>query len=92
MSKFLIQFEASIGRKKADISVDDPGASLLNPIDLTFFGIVEAKDSEEVNDKIVLYTDPGFKTRVVNIAELGKGMSTEELYDLMAFAKIIKST
>lgn len=91
MSKFLIQFEASIGRKKADVSIDDPGASLLNPIDLTFFGVVEAKDEEEATSQVVLYRDPGFLTKVIKVSEMGKGMTAEELFDLMAVNKLIRT-
>lgn len=83
MTKYMVKFHASIGRKKENVSIDDPGASLLSPIELTFYGVVEAEKREDVDSKIVLYGDPGFKITVVEVKELGDHVSGDELLKLM---------
>lgn len=70
MSKYLIEFNAVIGRKKADVAVNDAGASLHTPVQLKYFGVVEAASVEAAHDQIVLYKDPGFVTTVVSVSEL----------------------
>jgi len=89
MTKYLVEFRAAVGRKKENVSDDDPGASLHSPIELKFFGIVEAETREQVDEKVVCYGDPGFKTQVVTVHELGDTITAEDLIKLMPLAGII---
>lgn len=74
MNKYLVEFNAIIGRKKADISVDDSSASLHNPVQLKYFGVIDAASVEDATSEIVLYRDPGFVTSIVKIEEIPEGM------------------
>lgn len=87
--KFIVEFSASVGRKKENIADEDPGASLHSPIELKFFAVTEAMSVEDATSKIVQYGDPGFKVTVVSIKELGDHISSGELMKLMPLDKII---
>lgn len=90
MAKYLIEFNAIVGRKKPDIATEDPGASLHSPIQLTYFATTDAATLEAVNDKIVLYKDPGYVTSVVNITELPENLASSELCSKLDLDNIIK--
>lgn len=85
MTKYLVTHEAVIGRTKEE------GAAL-PPITLTFYSMVEASTTEEANEKIVTYRDPGFSTRIVSIAEVADILSADDLYALLAHDKVLAAT
>ena len=89
MNKYLIEFSAVVGRKKADVSVDDPSASLHTPVQLRYFGVLDAASEEEVNNKIVLYRDPGFVTTVVSITEVPESWKEAPYLALMKLETIV---
>ncbi len=98
MNKYLVEFSASIGRKNMNVQAEsDNGASMHSPVQLKYFGYVEAESLEAVNDKIVLYRDPGFVTSVTNIITIYDSSSKEKtaldvsaLFKLMALDTLIE--
>lgn len=90
MSKYLIEFNAVVGRKKADVAENDAGASLHQPVQLKYFGVVEAASVEAAHDQVVLYRDPGFVTSVVGVTELLDNTETfSTLTDKLKLATLI---
>ena len=63
MAKFLVKYEAVVGRTKAD-------GGTLPAVDLTFYNVVEAANREQVDTILVQYKDPGFTTRVAEVIEV----------------------
>lgn len=88
--RYLIKFTAAVGRQKKNIAEDDPGASMHKPVELTYFAIGVAENEEKLNDQIVLYGDPGFTTRVVEINELGDNVKGDDLAKLMPLSKAVQ--
>lgn len=74
--KYLVKHTAAVGRTTED-GADHP------PVYLTFYTVVEAASTEAASDQVVQYSDPGFKTRVVNITPLKKDVSVEELTEML---------
>lgn len=86
MSKrFLVTYSAVIGRTTGE-GAQHP------PVYLTFYSMVEAGNSEEVQNHITQYSDPGFRTKVENITEVGDGLTQDELFDLLKHENVIKDT
>lgn len=76
MKKFMIKHEATIGLSKQD-GGDHPC------VNLTFFTIVEAENTEAAQNQVVAYSDPHFRTRITDVSELGDTVDANELYKLM---------
>lgn len=89
MNKYIIEFSAVIGRKKADVSVDDASASLHSPVQLKYFGVVDAESVEAANEQIVLYRDPGFVTSVVSVTEVPEGMHNSPYLSLLKLDTLV---
>jgi hypothetical protein len=88
MSSYLVEFQAVIGRKKLEQADNDASASMHPPVQLKYVGIVDAVSIEDVNDKIVLYRDPGFVTSVVKITDL-KDLDMPALASLLALGTLV---
>jgi hypothetical protein len=80
---FLVTYEALIGRVKED------GADH-QPVELTFYVAVRAKDVQHANDMVVQYSDRGFVAKVTGIAELGDQVSADDLYALLEHSKVLR--
>ena len=69
MAKFLVKYEAIVGRTKAD-------GGQLPAVELRFCNIVDAASVEAANDSIVQYKDPGFVISIVSVTELSEAKDT----------------
>lgn len=78
---FAIVWDANIGRGLEDGAYHEP-------VRLSFVSTIQAKDRAEVEEKILVYSDPSFTLRVDRVAELGEDMSDEELKALLKHAAV----
>lgn len=77
---YLVEFTATVGRSTKD--AEHP------PVYLSYFAIVEAKDSDAAQDQLTQYSDPTFTAKVVNIQPLDLD-ATKELIEKLALAKVM---
>jgi hypothetical protein len=89
MNKYLVEFQAVVGRQKLQVSDNDAGASMHPPVYLKYFGVVEAPSRQDVDGAIVLYRDPGFVTSVTKITEIDKTFKLPELLSMLDANKLI---
>ena len=82
MKKFLVKHNATVGRTTTD-------GAVFPPVELVFYSIVEAADTETASAQVVQYSDPGFVTRVGDITEMGDGLTSDELFGLLDHKKVL---
>lgn len=83
MTKYLVTYEATIGRTKEE-------GAVIPSVVLTYYSMFEAENEEAANDKVVIYRDPGFSTRLVAVTEVADVLSSNDLFALLDSSKIIK--
>jgi hypothetical protein len=83
MAKYLVTHEATVGRTVGE-------GAVIQSILLTFYSMLEASSVDAAKDELVAYSDPGFKTRVVDVVEVADPLSNERLFELLDHKKIIK--
>lgn len=82
MKNFLVTHEAVIGRA---VDQDHPHPT----VQLTFYSLHEGTDTEEIQSQVTQYSDPVFKTKVLNIAEIGDVIPIEELKTLLDIKTVL---
>jgi hypothetical protein len=79
---FLVTYEAVIGRTKEDNNQH-------SPMQVTFYATFHAPNLEGVNDVAVQYRDPGFVAKIINVQELGEGLTSEEIHAMLDARKVL---
>lgn len=82
MKNFLVTHQATVGK-----NMDDPAKH--STVHITFYTLHAGKDVEAVQGEVIQYSDPGFRTRVLKIDEVGDTVSIEDLKSLFDMKTVL---